>query len=67
MAVLVLNIAMVNMVTNSIFRVTMVTRVGLPVIHMAAMVTLTGQNCFALWAYVFGFIYFQKCRESANT
>lgn len=67
LAVFVLNDVMVIMVTNAIFRVTVVTRVGLPVIYVVAMATRTRQNCFALRAFLFGFIYFQKCRESAMT
>jgi hypothetical protein len=64
MAVFVLSDVMVTLVTNAKFRVTMVTRVFLPVIYVVAMVTRMKQN----WrAFVFGLIYFQKCRESAKT
>jgi hypothetical protein len=67
MAVFVRNDVMIALVTDAIFRVTVVTRVGLPVIYVVAMVTRTRQSCFALQAFLFGFVYFQKCRESAMT
>ena len=67
MAVFVLNDVMVTLVTNAIFRVTVPTRVSLPVIYLVTMVTRTRQSCFALRAFLFDFIYFQKCRESAMT
>lgn len=67
MAVFVLSDVMVTLLTSANFRVTMVTRVFLPVIYVVAMVTRMKQNCFAVRVFVFGFIYFQQCRESAKT